>query len=54
MSLTIMHGACRCTTLWRKPLQRIVKHHLIFGPEVCPDCFEEIHWYKQTQMEEEE
>ena len=58
MSLDIMHGACRCTDEWRKPLQRVVKHHLIHGPEVCPDCREEIHWFKQTKVidypEEEE
>ena len=48
--IDIMHGACRCTDLWRKPLQRIVKHHQIYGPEVCPDCHEDIHWFKQTKV----
>ena len=48
--MDILHGACACTEQWRKPLQRIIKHHTIHGPEICPDCKNEIHWFKQTKL----
>ena len=43
-----MKGTCRCRNIdWIKPLARIKYHFTHFGPEVCPDCHQEIKWEEE-------
>jgi len=51
--MKIMYGICQCIDDWRKPKSRILKHLEDFGPEICPNCDDEINWCNAPGDDEE-